>query len=151
MGRTRRNGTLNFRLLLAGILLWPLPAGAVELHYNHVDKGTAGLSHVPLTVRNTGVAPLSCTVQLAHWYSISMADAAPGGTTLIDLWFDPAKGAYLLLNAGEDNMPVEALWCGIAGRAYETRTAILLDRAKGGTPKPEDISCAASEDRLTCD
>ncbi len=141
---------MNWKIFIAGLLLWPVQASAVELHYNHVDKGTAGLSHVPVTLRNAGAVPMSCTIQLAHWYSITLADALPGASTVVDLWFDPAKGAYLILNAGEDNMPVEALWCGIAGRAYATRAAIVLDRAKGAEPKPALIKCAAAEDRLTC-
>ena len=47
-------------------------------------------------------------------------------------------------------MPVEALWCGIAGRAFETRTAIALARSKGAAPKPETMHCAAVNDRLDC-
>lgn len=141
---------MNWKLLCAALLLWPVGAQAVELHHVHVVKGTAGLSHVPVTVRNTGAAPLSCTVQLAHWYSMGLSEALPGGRTLIDLWFDPASGAYLILNGIEDNMPVEAVWCGITGRAYETRTAVALDRSKGAAPKPRTINCAAAVDALVC-
>lgn len=136
--------------IIAGIILSPLQATAVELHYNHVDKGTAGLAHVPITVRNVGAAPMACTIQLAHWYSLSLADALPGGRTVIDLWFEPKSGAYLILNDKQDNMPVEALWCGIAGRAFETRTAIELDRSKSAKPAPATLRCKARDDRMLC-
>lgn len=141
---------MKWTVIVAGIMLWPLQAAAVELHYNHVDKGTAGLTHVPVAVRNAGAAPITCTIQLAHWYSLNLADALPGGGTVIDLWFNPKSGAYLILNDKTDNMPVEALWCGIAGRAFETRTAIELDRSKGAAPKPEVMRCVAAQDRLVC-
>lgn len=141
---------MKWTFVIAGIILWPLTAQAVELHYNHVDKGTAGLNHVPVTVRNSGAVPLACTIQLAHWYSLNLEDALPGGCTLVDLWFNPATGSYLILNDKQDNMPVEALWCGISGRAFETRTAIELDRSKGTEPKPGEVNCAAASDRLIC-
>ena len=148
--RKRQVETVKWTFIIAGIVLWPLHAEAVELHCNHVDKGTAGLSHVPVVVRNTGAAAMTCTIQLAHWYSLSLEDALPGGRTVIDLWFNPKSGAYLILNDKQDNMPVEALWCGIAGRAFETRTALALDRSKGVAPKPETMHCAAVNDRLDC-
>lgn len=141
---------MKWSVIIAGIILWPLQAAAVELHYNHVDKGTAGLAHVPVAVRNVGAAPMTCTIQLAHWYSLKLEDALPGGRTVIDLWFNPKSGTYLILNDKTDNMPVEALWCGIAGRAFETRAAIALDRSKGAAPRPQVMRCAAADDRMVC-
>lgn len=141
---------MKWRLIVAGILLWPTQVEAVELHHIDVVTGTAGLSHVPVDVRNTGATPLTCTIELAHWYSMSLADALPGGRTVIDLWFEPASGTYLILNGKQENMPVEALWCGISGRAYQTRTAIELDRSAGATPRPREMTCAAKDGRLVC-
>ena len=141
---------MKWRLGVAAFLLWPIQAQAVELRQIDVVTGTDGLSHVPVDVRNTGVVPLSCTIELAHWYSITLGDALPGGRTVIDLWFDPAKGAYLILNGKQENMPVEAAWCGIAGRAYQTRTPIVLDRNTGANPQPREMTCTASGDRLLC-
>lgn len=141
---------MNWKLLAACLLLWPLEAQAVELHYIHVVKGTQGLSHVPVTVRNTGITPISCTIQLAHWYSVGLGEALPGAHTDIDLWFDKASGTYLVLNDIEDNMPVEAVWCGIAGRAFATRMELPLDRSKGAAPEPELMRCTAGTDRLAC-
>lgn len=141
---------MNWKLVVAAIVFWPIQAHAVELHYIDVAKGTEGLVHVPVDVRNTGTAPLSCTIELAHWYSMNLGEALPGGRTVIDMWFDPAKGAYLVLNDRQDNMPIEAAWCGIAGKAYQTRVPIILDRSKGASPKSREIKCAAAGDRLAC-
>lgn len=141
---------MTWRLLVAGFLLWPLQAQAVELRHVEVVTGTAGMSHVPVAVRNTGAIPLSCTVELAHWYSLRLAEALPGGRTVIDLWFDPASGTWLILNDKQENMPVEAAWCGIAGRAYETRMPIALDRSTGATPTPRVMACAVSGGSLAC-
>lgn len=141
---------MKWRLGVAAFLLWPIQAQAVELRHIDVVTGIDGLNHVPVDVRNTGVVPLSCTIELAHWYSITLAEALPGGRTVIDLWFDPAKGTYLILNDKQENMPVEAAWCGIAGRAYQTRTLMVLDRNTGASPQPREMTCAASGDRLLC-
>ena len=141
---------MNWRLVFAGILLWPTLAEAVELRHIDVVTGTAGLAHVPIDVRNTGATPLSCTIQLAHWYSMSLGEALPGGRTVIDLWFDPVNGTYLILNEALENMPVEALWCAIAGRAYQSRAPIALNRSAGAVPKPRELTCAAPDERLIC-
>jgi hypothetical protein len=105
---------------------------------------------VPARIINNGREPLVCTAQLAHWYSTMVGTAAPGLGARIDLWFDPATGTYLILNDKQDNMPVEALWCGIAGRAYITRATINLDRRIGVKVAAREIICAASNDRLVC-
>ena len=141
---------MKWRFVVVVILFWPLQAAAVELRHIHVVTGTKGLNHVPITVSNTRAEALSCTIQLAHWYSMRLADTAPEGHSVIDLWFDPATGTYVILNAGQDNMPVEALWCGISGRAYQTRADIALDRSKGAAPLARQIACAGADDRLVC-
>ncbi len=141
---------MNWRLVLASLLLWPLHAQAVELRHIDVVTGTEGLSHVPVHVRNTGNVPLSCTIELAHWYSMRLPEALPGGRAVIDLWFDQASGAYLILNDKQENMPVESAWCGIAGRAYETRLPIVLNRSKGAVPAQRVMACNASSGRLAC-
>ena len=74
-----------------------------------------------------------------------------GATAHIDLWFDPQTGAYTVLNDKRENMPVEALWCGLAGRAYDTRSAIALDRTARRVPGAIALTCAeTSADRLDC-
>ncbi|MGX1098951.1 hypothetical protein ACSSVZ_002995 [Amorphus sp. MBR-141] len=130
------------------ILLFPHAGYAVELHEIDVDRGTGNLEKTLLEIANTGDSELSCTAELAHWYSEPVATIAAGSTAVIDLWFAPRTGTFALLNPSEDNMPVERLWCGIAGRAYETRDALPLHPDAAG---PRRIACAASEDRVVCE
>ena len=132
--------------LLLG-LLCPLSAAAVELRAVKVRNGTAGLVHVPVTIANTGASAIACTAQLAHWYSAVVGSAAPGAQVRIDLWYETATGAYLVLNETLDNMPVEALWCGIAGRAYATRALLPLSRDAAA---PQALACAEDDERLVC-
>jgi hypothetical protein len=50
----------------------------------------------------------------------------------------------------QDRMAIEALWCGIAGRAWATRSAVTLPRKAGTTPAPIRIGCASDGERLRC-
>ncbi|MEW5421693.1 hypothetical protein HNS03_07220 [Amorphus sp. 3PC139-8] len=126
----------------------PTALQAVELHEIEVRRGTDGLVHAPIELANDGTRALSCTAQLAHWYSEAVAEVPAGASRSIDLWFDPATASFVRLNALEDNMPVEALWCGAAGKAYETRAALPLPRDDAG---PRRIVCAATEQSTTCE
>lgn len=135
-------------LMFSVFLLFPDAGRAVELHEIDVDRGTDHLESVPIDLQNSGSVTLSCTAELAHWYSQPVATVAAGSGATVDLWFAPDTGTFALLNEQEDNMPVEALWCGIAGRAYETRAALRLDR---GSAAPQRIDCAASGDRVICE
>ncbi len=146
----KRSGYVEWRFLLVGLLLWPQPVAAVELRPVKVATGTKGLISAPAVIVNTGGEPLACTAQLAHWYARVVGMAAPGAAARIDLWFDPVTGTYLILNDKQENMPVESLWCGVVGRAYETRAMINLDRRIGANAATREISCAASADRLVC-
>ncbi len=122
---------------------------AVELRYEPVRNGTAGLVHAPFIVRDATSEPLSCETRLAHWYSSEPVIIAPGAMATVDLWFDPETGTYAALNVKSDNMPVESLWCGVAGRAYETRAEITLDRT--ATPQnPRAVVCSMSSAGLAC-
>ncbi len=125
------------------------PAMAVELRYEPVRNGTAGLVHTPVIVRDATGEPLSCETRLAHWYSSEPVAIAPGATATVDLWFDPETGTYAALNVKSDNMPVESLWCGLSGRAYETRAEITLDRTRA-MRDPRAVVCSMSSAGLDC-
>ena len=134
---------MYWRLGLA-ILLCGSPAAAVELRAVTVKSGTDGLVGVPLTITNAGTSALACTAELAHWYSATVAPVPPGVAARVDLWFEPRTGTYILLNGKRDNMPVAALWCGIEGRAYETRAVIALE------PEARATACAPVAGRMVC-
>jgi hypothetical protein len=126
-------------------------ASAVELHHVKVRTGTDGLEPMALAVSNAGQQALTCNADIAHWYSVEIAGAAPGKTARIELWFDPETGTYTALNDKRENLPVERLWCGLAGRAYATRAQIALDRGSGAFSATLGVTCRDLDNRLVCE
>ncbi len=139
-----RNSWILATLMLA------FPAAAVELRPITVETGTAGLLAAPVRLTNAAPAAVTCTAQIAHWYSLEVARAEAGADAEIALWFKPETGTFVLLNDKEENMPVEALWCGFAGRAYETRGPISLERKTGAEVSARTVTCVPEGERLAC-
>jgi hypothetical protein len=122
----------------AGPLVWPfcaalsvaLAAGAAGAEqyvpYSGIETGTEGQVEIALSVQNLGTAPITCTAQLAHWYSTPLGEAEVGSTIIAVIWHDPADGTLALLNAGQDRMPIEAIWCAPTDAPNEARTRISL-------------------------
>ncbi|MBX3567689.1 MAG: hypothetical protein KF914_06495 [Rhizobiaceae bacterium] len=140
---------LQLAYAVAGLLVFAAGAQAVELRHITVRKGIDGLDAAPLTVTNRAATPIVCVAELAHWYSAELGRAETGAELRIDLWRDPSTGAFVALNDKQENMPVEALWCGLEGRSYQTRAAIRLDRTRGG-PVRSSVGCSEKADRLVC-
>ena len=115
-----------------------------------IARGTEGLARVPIVMENAGPEEVVCSVALAHWYSLDLGRAAPGGRMEATLWSDPRDGTLVALNAEADQMPVGALWCGIAGRSWATRALIDVERRAGAVPKPIRLVCRGEGDRLAC-
>lgn len=136
------------RYLVSAFLLSAPAAHAVELHHLDVRTGTDGLSPVSLALSNAAGEAIACSADIAHWYSVELATAEPGADIRIELWFDPETGTYSVLNDKRENLPVERLWCGFAGRAYATRAQVVLERT--ALPAERPVSCAGTTDRLNC-
>ena len=124
-------------------------ASSVELRSIEVRKGTKGLNAAPVSIVNATGAGVSCVGELAHWYSAELAVVAAGETAVIDLWHDPETGTFTALNDKQENMPVDSLWCGVTGKAYETRSLIVLPRQTGKAP-PIGLTCSMGENHLAC-
>lgn len=142
---------MNRIVFALSLLVFATDSGAVELRHTEVRTGTEGLQPVPLSVANAAGAPVVCVGELAHWYSAELAHAGTGATARIDLWFDPQSGTYSVLNQKSENMPVEALWCGLAGQAYATRSVVTLNRQAGAEPPPLALTCTKEATRLVCE
>ena len=136
------------RYLVSALFLCASAAHAVELHHVEVRTGTEGLSPVSLTLTNAGGGAIACSADIAHWYSLELATAAPGAEMRIPLWFDPGTGTYSILNDKRENLPVERLWCGFAGRAYVTRSQIVLERS--ALPTERSMKCVDTAGALRC-
>lgn len=123
---------------------------AEEVHV--IARGTQGLEAVPLRVENETARPVACAASIAHWYSAPVGTAAAGGRLETRLWSKPATGEVLLLNAQEDQMPIQSLWCGYAGEDVSTRSDIRLARRSGTSEPAIDLICreAAGSPALDC-
>jgi len=139
-----RPAVLAFAAALAGA------AAAPAAHAAEAARGTDGLVVVPFEARNDGAAPIVCAVAVAHWYSVELGRAGPGAAVAARLWADPAGGTVFVLNAHGDRLPVERLWCGLAGRGWATRSPVALGRRAGEAPAPIRLACAANGERLAC-
>lgn len=119
--------------------------------YSNIDRGTEGVSPMALTIVNSAEGPISCKASLAHWYSSELGTAAPDDTIDVMLWHDPLIGELSLLNALEDRMPLEAIWCGRQGRINETRSRIALPFTAGQAQSTLHQACTDGQDgRLIC-
>jgi hypothetical protein len=97
-------------------------------------------------VKNRSGHPIACAAQLAHWFSADLGVAAPGGALRIGFESDPATGTVFIRNVGGERMPVEAAWCGVEGRAWETRYQLDLAKAGGRA-----LTCeVVAEGQLSC-
>ncbi len=112
-------------------------------------RGTAGLAPLAVTAVNRTETPIACGAAVAHWFSVDLATATPGETATIALWRDPATGAVFTLNEHADRLPVERLWCGVAGRAWATRSEIALPKHAGDAADVA-LACTRDGERLAC-
>jgi hypothetical protein len=115
-----------------------------------IARGTKGATAIPLAVTNEGASRMRCEAALAHWYSLSLGEAGPGEAVRATLWLDPQSGEVAIRNQGGDRMPVEALWCGVAGDSFATRSVVALPNRAGSAPAPIRLACAEDGERLRC-
>lgn len=137
-----------FAALSAG--LFPLPAEAgsgAYVPYSGIIHGTEGADPVKISVLNETGVPLLCEAALAHWYSDELGRVSPGEQLSLTLWHDRKTGVFNLMNATDDRMPVEALWC--ASEAGRTR--LTLPIASGKAEATLRYSCnTGGEAGLSC-
>ena len=98
--------------LSAGLASLPaLAESGTYVPYSGIIHGTEGADPVAVTIANATGGALVCGVALAHWYSAELGGVAPGVRLAVTLWHDSETGVLNLMNATDDRMPVEALWC----------------------------------------
>lgn len=120
--------------------------------YSGIIRGTEGAEPVELRIENATAEPISCIVSLAHWYSERLGQVDAGATLTTTLWHDPDSGVLNLLNATDDRMPIEAIWCGRSEALHATRDRIALPFASGAAPEAMKRICRNGPARkLNCD
>lgn len=137
--------TADFRPVLRAALLslcCAAPAFA-QSHGPAPERGTDGLTALRMDIVNTGELAISCNANLAHWYSLELGRVAHGMQLSAPLWVNPETAAVFVLNPIGDQMPVERLWCGVAGRSWETRFEMPLARTAGSQVIDLLYDCAA--------
>ncbi len=131
--------------------LGPLPAQAESgeyVPYSGIIHGTDGADPVEISISNATGGSLKCEVALAHWYSDDLGQIAPGDELTLTLWHDRETGVLNLMNATDDRMPVEAVWCSNDA----ARTRLNLPIASGEAEATLRYSCHAGEaNGLNCD
>jgi hypothetical protein len=137
-----------FSFLAIGMAVTSAAVAAEEAE--PVARGAAGLVALPFVARNGAHGPIVCSAALAHWYSIEFGKAESGESVQATLWYDPRSGATFVLNALEDRMPIQALWCGFAGNGWVTRAVVALPQRAGAAPSPVRLICMADGGGLAC-
>jgi hypothetical protein len=85
---------------------------------------------VPLHVDllNGTTNDLTCQALAARWYAFELGSEAPGRHFSITMSFDPGTGTVSMFNSVQVAVPIETLYCGYRGRAWETRYQFHLSR-----------------------
>lgn len=115
-----------------------------------LERGANGLSEISVTMKNASETPIACGATLAHWYSQPIGTVQPGADLRATLWQNQQTGAVYLLNQLEDRMPVERLWCGVAGKSWETRSEITFERRAGVRVESIVMTCASQPLDFRC-
>jgi hypothetical protein len=106
---------------------------------------------VRIEIHNATSGPIVCQILAAHWYTpLPEATVPPGGDATITLAFDPARGEAV--DDPHRKLPLETLFCGRIGRAWQTRgtlelRALAAVAAETGTAR---ATCVDAGDTLGC-
>lgn len=148
-----RPKTRSFRRLILTLSAGLLPLAAVAesetyVPYSGIVHGTEGADPIELSITNETGVVMDCRAALAHWYSDELGHIAQGEQLALTLWHDAETGVLNLMNATNDRMPVEAVWC--ATEAARTRLDLPMT---AGRSKPSlHFTCQTSGNtELSCD
>jgi hypothetical protein len=104
-----------------------------------------------IVVRNDSASDIECRLLAAHWYTpLPAVSAPPGGQAELSFSFDASRG-----EAVDDpvrKLPLEVLYCGRAGRAWETRSTLDLPvlAMRAGSKGTAKAACRDVGNSLLC-
>lgn len=143
--------TVGRLLLTLSAGLFSLPADAESgtyVPYSGIIHGTDGADPVEISIMNKTGGPLDCRAALAHWYSDELGRIVAGDQLSLTLWHDSETGVLNLMNATNDRMPVEAVWC----TTETARTRLDLPMTTGKAEARLHFTCETSDGaNLSCD
>jgi hypothetical protein len=100
---------------------------AVALLAAAPEAASAGnLGAFPIAIENRTGGTLSCYATAGHWYGFDLGSVQGGGVMRLPLSLRPADGTLSLQNSLGQPVPIQMIYCGDAGRAYDTRTILDL-------------------------
>jgi hypothetical protein len=130
------------RALLAALSLSATAAGA----------DPAQLLSLRFTVLNSTEHSLTCQALAARWYAFELGSKAPGRRFTVLMSLDPATDTVSMFNDIHEAVPIETLYCGYSGRAWETRFQFPLHRlADEAAPTGGvTLTCRSQKSALIC-
>lgn len=84
------------------------------------------LGPFPVAIENDTAGPLACYAMAGHWYGFDLG-IVPGGHVMhLPLSLRPADRTLSLQNSLGQPVPIQMIYCGVVGHAYDTRTILDL-------------------------
>jgi hypothetical protein len=107
---------------------------------------------IDMTVVNEGAEALECQAVAGHWFSFDLGIGAHGEKLRFDMSVDPKTGTVVMFNSMKDAVPIESVFCGINGRAWETRFVFPLRRIaeKAAIQPASHFTCRMERETTTC-
>lgn len=102
----------------------------------------APLRPVTLEIRNATGNALECQILAAHWYTLPGLALAPGQAGTVSLF--AADGVVQTA----ERLPVERIFCGLAGNAWQTRGEVDLRGLAAG--EGAAVVCRVAGDAVGC-
>jgi|GEM_PF-1141064 len=142
------SAALTFGCTLA--LLIQLVSSAAAEGEASTEPLNIGTINLTLRIDNRSSERLICEATIAHWFSMSLPAIDPGEAGNRVVVFDKHDGTISVPGPTGELMAIETLWCGIAGRAWETRSLLALDRSRFDRAEQRHFHCTVKDSRLHC-
>lgn len=135
----------RWRIAALAAALGTLPAGAAVPRADYYVP-------VHMSATNAGAEPLECQAVAGHWYSFDLGIGATAARLDFDLSVDPKTGTVVMYNSAKDPVPIETVFCGIKGKAWDTRFVFPLRTIaeQAAIGKASDFQCEAKGDTVAC-
>jgi hypothetical protein len=110
------------------------------------------LALIQIIVANETPEALECQALAGHWFSFDLGSKAPHEKLPINMSYDPATGTVMMHNSRNEPLPLESVYCGYRGRAWETRFVFPLRTlaARAAQSGPVTLVCRSEDTAPSC-
>lgn len=112
---------------------------------------TAPLVDLPTVIRNDTTSTLECHAVAGHWYGFDLGTIAPGAQARVTLGLDRRDGTVSLPNPAGARVPIQYMYCGVAGDAWHTRADLPLRRMAQESGTDAIATCHGGPAGLRCE